>query len=146
MAISKSSSIESIMGEIPVKSSDKKRQSLKSGMMNFGAAATDKTGDDVVYAEQKNADTRESYNDSYIYKEETPTQNIDSLRKAAPEKRQKHAGGRPKMYEGEQAIITIKTEKRIKDMAQKIIRSRKISMVQYLNELIENDYIKNYGD
>ena len=36
MAITKSSSIESIIDEMPVKTSDKKKNDLKSGMMNFG--------------------------------------------------------------------------------------------------------------
>ena len=51
--------------------------------------------------------------------------------------------GRPREYNGEQAVITIKTDKRVKDMALVQMHRRGLNMVKYISYLIIKDYEAN---
>ena len=48
--------------------------------------------------------------------------------------------GRPKEHSEEQAIITVKTDKVIKDMAVQMMHEKRMNMVSYISYLISNDY------
>lgn len=48
--------------------------------------------------------------------------------------------GRPKEYQGEQAVITIKTNKEIKDIAVMQMHRKGMNMVKYISYLIMKDY------
>ena len=48
--------------------------------------------------------------------------------------------GRPKKYEGVQEIITIKVPKEIKDKVRTAASANRMSLVEYMMYIVENDY------
>ncbi|MCR5590487.1 MAG: hypothetical protein K6F73_03070 [Lachnospiraceae bacterium] len=54
--------------------------------------------------------------------------------------------GRPKKYEGEQEVITIKVPKEIKDKVRAAAAANRMSLVDYLMYIVENDYNEHYSE
>ena len=54
--------------------------------------------------------------------------------------------GRPKKYEGEQEVITIKVPKEIKDKVRAAAAYNRMSLVDYLMYIVENDYNEHYAE
>lgn len=119
MALNKSSNTDNVLGT----STNDKNNLLMSGMRevtNFSSTGVSA----VDFIPEKQPEIKRSFDGQYSH-----------VPKARP--------GRPKQYMGETAVITLKTDKRVKDMATAAIKARKQTMVQYITDLIEKDFIEN---
>lgn len=120
MALNKPSNADNVLGP---STRSKKEDLLMSGMRDL-AAASSLSSPDPVPEQALRPQYQEQYNPVLFSKP-------------------KGKRGRPKQYMGETAVITLKTDKVVKDMAMAAIKSRKVTMVQYITELIERDFNDN---